>query len=86
MNNYYFLLIKKKGNFQKFKTEGLAYFNTVFFLTQNYSEDFLSNTLPQQIHSPQKEAAFKVKDTSNSAIQHFGFQRQNFQILSLKNK
>lgn len=47
-----------KSNFQKFKTEGLASFNTVFFLTQNYSEDFLSNTLPQQIHSPQEGAAF----------------------------
>lgn len=29
---------------------------------------------------------FKVKDTSNSAIQYFGFQRQNFQILSLKHE
>lgn len=29
---------------------------------------------------------FKVKDTSNSAIQYFGFHRQNFQILLLENE
>lgn len=48
----------KVKQFPKFQTDGLAYFDTVFFLTPNYSEDFLSNTLPQQIHSPQRESAF----------------------------
>lgn len=33
-----------------------------------------------------KSLHFKVKGTSNSAIQYFGFQRENFQIPSLKNE
>lgn len=52
------LSYSKQGSFQGLKLMGWAYFKTVFFLTPNYSEGFLSNTLPQQIHSPQRESAF----------------------------